>query len=68
MTKIEHSLKFVTEFDETHPSAIRLLALGKNEMVDILNGLLKQHLFPAIEPAVTELNKGNSWAKLKVVA
>jgi hypothetical protein len=66
MKKVEHSLKFVTEFDETHPSAIQLLALGKDEITAILEGLLKDHLVPIIQPTINELNEGTSWAKLKV--
>jgi hypothetical protein len=68
MTKVEHSLKFVTEFDETHPSAITLLSLGAEEITAILEGLLKQHIAPALQPTLDELNAGTSWAKLKVVA
>ena len=66
MTKVEHSLKFVTEFDETHPSAIRLLSLEKDEITAILEGLLQDHLVPIIQPTINELNEGTSWAKLKV--
>jgi hypothetical protein len=67
MIKVEHYLKFVTEFDETHPSAIQLLALGKDEITAILEGLLKDHLLPTIQPTIDELNDGTSWAKLKAV-
>ena len=66
MIKVNHSLNFVTEFDETHPSAIRILSLEKDEITAILEGLLQDHLVPIIQPTINELNEGTSWAKLKV--
>jgi hypothetical protein len=66
MVKIEHSLKFVTELDETNPTAIRLLNLEKEMQVLMLEGLLKEVLAPMIQPALDEVNEGNSWATLKV--
>jgi hypothetical protein len=66
MVLIEHSLKFVTELDETSPTAIRLLNLEKTMQVEMLEGLLKELLAPMIQPALDEINAGNSWATLKV--
>ena len=66
MTKIEHSLKCVTELDETHPTAIRLLSLEKEMQVLMLEGMLKELLAPKIQPVIDELNEGNSYATLKV--
>lgn len=66
MKTITHSLKFVTELDETHPTAKQLLALDEITQVAFLEGLLKQLLTPAIQPALDEANEGNSWAVLKV--
>lgn len=66
MVNIEHSLKFVTELDETDPTAIRLLTLEKSMQVEMLESLLKEMLAPMIQPALDELNAGNSWATLKV--
>ena len=40
MVKIEHSLKFITEVDETHPVGIGLLSLSKSEQVEIVEGML----------------------------
>lgn len=66
MTKIEHSLKFVTELDETHPIAMQLLALPDQMRVAMLEGMLKELLAPRIQPVLEELNAGNSYATLKV--
>jgi len=66
MVLIEHSLRFVTELDETNPTAIRLLNLEKEMQVEMLEGLLKELLAPIIQPAIDEVNEGNSWATLKV--
>ncbi len=66
MTKITHSLKFVTELDETHPTAKQLLELPEEMRIMFLESLLKQLLAPALAPALEEANKGNSWALLKV--
>ena len=66
MKTITHSLKFVTELDETNPIAQRLLALDEITQVAFLESLLKELLTPAIQPALDDANKGNSWATLKV--
>lgn len=66
MVKIAHSLQFVTELDETHPIALRLLELPQEMQVTMLEGMLKELLAPMIQPALDELNKNNSYATLKV--
>ena len=66
MVKIEHSLQFVTELDETHPTAIHLLSLEKEMQVLMLEGMLKELLAPKIQPVIDELNENNSFATLKV--
>ena len=66
MVLIEHSLRFVTELDETHPVAIRLLSLEKEMQVEFLESMLKQLLAPRIQPALDEINEGGSYAILKV--
>ena len=68
MIKVEHSLNFVTEFDETHPIAQRFLQLSENDQILMLEGMLKQLIVPAIQPAIDEINAGGSYAILKVVA
>jgi hypothetical protein len=64
---IEHNLKFVTEFDETHPVAQRALALPQSELVTMLEGMLKDLLVPALLPTIEDINKNGSYAILKVV-
>ena len=66
MVNIQHTLTFVTELDETHPTAIRLLSLPNEMQVPFLERMLKEMLAPRIQPALDELNEGNSWATLKV--
>jgi len=66
MKTITHSLQFITELDETHPTAIRLLSLPDEMQVHMLEGMLKELLAPMIKPAIDELNASNSFATLKV--
>ena len=66
MTQVEHSLKFVTEFDETHPIAQRFLSLEEQEQIIILESMLKDLLVSAIQPVIDEINEGGSYAILKV--
>ncbi len=66
MVKVEHSLKFVTEVDETHPIGIRLLSLPEEMQIVMLESMLKELLAPRIQPALDEINEGGSYAILKV--
>jgi hypothetical protein len=66
MISVEHSLNFITEFDETHPVAQRFLELTKYDQIAMLEGMLKQLILPAIQPAIDEINAGGSYAILKV--
>ena len=66
MKKIEHSLNFVTEVDETHPIGMQLLALSQEMQKEMLEGMLKQLLVPAIQPVIDNLNANGSYAILKV--
>ena len=66
MKKIPHSLNFVTEVDETHPVGMQLLALSKEMQKEMLEGMLKQILAPAIQPEIDRINEGGSYAILKV--
>ena len=68
MIKVNHSLNFVTEFDETHPVAQRFLQLNKVDQIAMLEGMLKELVVPTIQPAIDEINAGGSYAILKVVA
>jgi hypothetical protein len=66
MKTIQHSLQFVTELDETNPTAQRLLALPEKEQILMLEGMLKSILLPKITPVIDEVNANGSWAILKV--
>jgi hypothetical protein len=66
MVKIEHYLKFVTEVDETHPVAQRLLQLSEIDQVQLLESMLKDLLAPRIQPALDEINERGTYAILKV--
>jgi hypothetical protein len=67
MVKVNHSLNFVTEFDETHPVSQRFLQLDELSQIAMLESLLKELLVPAITPVIEDINKGGSYAILKVV-
>jgi len=66
MVQIKHNLTFVTEIDETNPTAMRLLSVPEQVQITMLEGMLKKLLAPRIQPAIDEINEGNSWAILKV--
>jgi hypothetical protein len=66
MTKIEHSLKFVTEVDENHPIGMQLMALSEEMRIAMLEGMLRELLAPAIQPVIDLLNQNGSYAILKV--
>ena len=66
MKTIQHSLHFITEVDETHPTAMQLLQLDSEIQIHFLESMLKDLLVPALKPVLDEVNEGNSWAVLKV--
>ena len=66
MTKVEHSLKFVTEFDETHPVALQALSIPHSDLVAMLESMLKDLVVPALGPVLDEINARGSYAILKV--
>ena len=66
MTSVEHSLKFVTEFDETHPIAQRFLQLDEQSQITMLESMLKDLLVSAIQPVIDHINENGSYAILKV--
>lgn len=67
MTQVEHSLKFVTEFDETHPVSQKFLSLDKDMQVHMLESMLKELLVPALMPTIEHINENGSYAILKIV-
>ena len=66
MIKVEHSLKFVTEFDETHPTSQHFLRLDEISQIHMLESMLKDLLAPKIQPILDEINANGSYAILKV--
>jgi hypothetical protein len=66
MIEIKHSLHFVTQVDETHPIGKQLLALENEMRIQLLEGMLKDLLVPALKPALEDINKNGSYAILKV--
>jgi hypothetical protein len=66
MTKVEHSLKFVTEFDETHPIGKQALSLPHSDLVAMLEGMLKDLVVPALASTLEDINARGSYAILKV--
>ena len=66
MVLIQHSLNFVTELDETHPTAIQLLNLPKEMQVQMLESMLKEMLAPYLQPELDRINEGGTYAILKV--
>ena len=66
MTKVEHSLKFVTEFDETHPVGKQALSIPHSDLIAMLEGMLKDLIVPAIGPVIDKINENGSYAILKV--
>ena len=66
MKTITHSLKFVTELDETNPTAQHLLSLPKEMQTVMLEQMLLDLVAPKLKTIIDELNAGNSYATLKV--
>jgi hypothetical protein len=66
MIAIEHSLKFVTEFDETHPVALQALSIPHSQLIAMLEGMIKDLLVPALASTIEEINANGSYAILKV--
>jgi hypothetical protein len=66
MKTITHSLKFVTELDETNETAQHLLSLPKEMQTVMLEQMLLDLVAPKLKTIIDELNAGNSYATLKV--
>jgi hypothetical protein len=63
---IEHNLKFVTEFKEGHPVTQQMKMLDEESQIELLEGMLKQLVAPALQPILDEINANGSYAILKV--
>jgi hypothetical protein len=66
MIKVEHALRFVTEFDETHPVAQQFLRLDEISQIHLLESMLKDLLAPKLAPVLDEINERGTYAILKV--
>ena len=66
MIKVEHSLKCITEFDETHPVGKSALSIPHSDLVAMLEGMLKDLVVPALGPVLDEINAKGTYAILKV--
>lgn len=64
--KIEHNLKFVTEFAEGHPVTATMSALPETLRIQMLESMLKDLIAPKLGPILDEINAGGSYAILKV--
>lgn len=66
MVAVTHTLKFVTEFDETHPVAQEFLRLDDVSRVHLLESMLKDLIAPKLKPVLDEINERGTYAILKV--
>ena len=64
--KIEHNLKFVTEFAEGHPVTHQMQMLDESMRVQMLEGMLKELVGSRLTPILDEINAGGTYAILKV--
>ena len=64
--KIEHNLKFVTEFKEGHPITMQMSALPETMQIEMLEGMLKELVGSRLGPILDEINANGSYAILKV--
>ena len=64
--KIEHHLKFVTEFAEGHPVTRQMEMLDESMRIQMLEGMLKELVGTRLTPILDEINAGGTYAILKV--
>jgi hypothetical protein len=64
--KIEHNLKFVTEFKSGHPVTAQIMALEESTRILMLESMLKDLIAPRLQPILDEVNENASYAILKV--
>ena len=64
--KIEHNLKFVTEFKEGHPVTATMATLSHEMQTTMLESMLKDLVGSRLQPILDEINAGGSYAILKV--
>ena len=64
--KVEHNLKFVTEFADNHPVTAQMKMLDENTRRVMLESMLKELVGSRLKPILDEINAGGSYAILKV--
>ncbi len=64
--KIEHNLKFVTEFQEGHPVTRQMEMLDESTRIFMLESMLKDLVGSRLQPILDEINANGSYAILKV--
>jgi hypothetical protein len=64
--KIQHNLKFVTEFKEGHPVTAQVMALDESTRIMMLESMLKDLVGSRLQPILDEINENGSYAILKV--
>lgn len=67
MIELKHSLNFVSEIDENSRLGKMLVSLPADKQKAMLEGALKDAIFPTLLPELERINEGASWAILKVV-
>ena len=70
MTTISHpfTLQLQSVVDESNPTIQKLLALSEGDRVSFFNQMAQELILPEVEKFIAKANKGNSWARLEVVA
>jgi hypothetical protein len=64
--RIEHNLKFVTEFKEGHPVTQQVQMLDENTRIFMLESMLKDLVGSRLQPILDEINENGTYAILKV--
>jgi hypothetical protein len=64
--RIEHNLKFVTEFKDGHPVTKQIEMLDEGTRIFMLESMLKDLVGSRLQPILDEINANGSYAILKV--
>jgi len=64
--RIEHNLKFVTEFKDGHPVTQQVQMLDEDTRIFMLESMLKDLVGSRLQPILDEINANGSYAILKV--
>lgn len=66
MKTIKHALLLETVIDETHEVSAKLWALPPKVRVKFINQMVNDLIVTKLEPILNDLNKGGSFAIIKV--